>query len=126
MSAATLAEIRTKSAIKDYEEQTGVQVSGNARLEEMFAYLSQIYLVHATLGEMRLQDATERLSHDVRRWHCRPLTLVLLALIGLLSACRGTLPSVLAPVVRLPRGGLQFVARGNRRTHPRVFHSERS
>ncbi len=52
MSAATLAEIRTKSAIKDYEEQTGVQVSGNARLEEMFAYLSQVYLVHATLGDM--------------------------------------------------------------------------
>ncbi len=52
MSAATLAEIRTKSAIKDYEEQTGVQVSGNARLEKMFAYLSQVYLVHATLGDM--------------------------------------------------------------------------
>ena len=52
MSAATLAEIRTKSAIKDYEEQTGVQVSGNARLEEMFVHLSQIYLVHATLGDM--------------------------------------------------------------------------
>ena len=49
MSAATLAEIRTKSAIKDYEEQTGVQVSGNARLEEMFAYLNQIYLANATL-----------------------------------------------------------------------------
>ena len=52
MSAATLAEIRTKSAIKDYEEQTGVQVSGNARLEEMFGYLNQIYVVHATLGDM--------------------------------------------------------------------------
>jgi hypothetical protein len=55
VSAATLAEIRTKSAIKDYEEQTGIQVSGNARLEEMFAHLSQIYLVHATLGEMRFR-----------------------------------------------------------------------
>jgi hypothetical protein len=52
MSAATLAEIRTKSAIKDYEEQTGVQVSGNAKLEEIFGRLYEIYFIHATLGDM--------------------------------------------------------------------------
>lgn len=55
MSAATLAEIRTKSAIKDYEEEMGIQVTGNSRLEEMFAYLHQIYLAHAKLAEMKFR-----------------------------------------------------------------------
>ena len=55
MSAATLAEIRTTSAIKDYEEEMGIQVTGNAKLEEMFGHLHQIYLIHATLADMRFR-----------------------------------------------------------------------
>lgn len=55
MSAATLAEIRTKEAIKEYEEEVGIQVAGNARLEEMFAYLHQVYLAHAKLAEMKFR-----------------------------------------------------------------------
>jgi hypothetical protein len=55
MSATTLAEIRMKAAIHDYEEQTGVQVAGNAKLEEIFGRLHEIYLIHATLGEMKFR-----------------------------------------------------------------------
>jgi hypothetical protein len=55
MSTVTLAEIRTKSAIKHYEEEMGIQVTGNAKLEEMFGYLHKIYLIHATLAEMRFR-----------------------------------------------------------------------
>jgi len=55
MSAATLAESRTKSAIKDYEAETGVPVAGNTKLEQVFGYLHQIYLAHAILGEMKFR-----------------------------------------------------------------------
>jgi hypothetical protein len=55
MSATDRAEIRTKLAIKDYEAETGIAVAGNAKLEEAFWYLSLIYLIHATLSEMRFR-----------------------------------------------------------------------
>jgi hypothetical protein len=52
MSAAVKAEVRTKSAIRSYEEEVGVQVAGSAVLEQVFHQLYLIYLIHATLGEM--------------------------------------------------------------------------
>lgn len=55
MSASTLAEIRTKSAIKCYEEEVGIPVAGNAKLEEIFRRLYEIYFIHATLGDMKFR-----------------------------------------------------------------------
>ena len=55
MSAATLAEIRTKAEIQRYEQEAGVQVSGNAKLEEIFRRLYEIYFIHATLGGMKFR-----------------------------------------------------------------------
>lgn len=55
MSAELEADIRTKSAIRSYEEGMGVPVAGSAVLEEQFECLQKIYLIHATLGDMRFR-----------------------------------------------------------------------
>jgi len=47
------AELRTKSAIKSYEQETGIAVAGSQKLEEVFDYIRRVYLIQATLGEMK-------------------------------------------------------------------------
>jgi len=47
------AELRMKDAIKTYEKETGIAVAGCTFLEEQFEYLRKIYLIQATLGEMK-------------------------------------------------------------------------
>jgi hypothetical protein len=55
MSAELTAELRTKFAIRDYEEEMGVPVAGSAVLEQAFSDLYKICLIHATLGEMKFR-----------------------------------------------------------------------
>jgi hypothetical protein len=53
MNPEDKAMIRTKSAIKSYEEEVGVPVAGTAALEQVFHQIYLVYLIHATLGEMK-------------------------------------------------------------------------
>ena len=55
MSAELKAELRTKEAIKAYEQEMRIPVAGCAVLEEQFECLRMIYLIHATLGEMKFR-----------------------------------------------------------------------
>lgn len=55
MSAEVIAAVWTKNAIKTYEQETGISVAETPVLEEQFEYLRKIYLIHATLGEMKFR-----------------------------------------------------------------------
>lgn len=60
MSADLKAEVWVKAAIGAYEEEVGIPVVGNAVLDEQFEYLRRIYLLRATLGEVKFSKILPR------------------------------------------------------------------
>ena len=73
-----LPEVRTEVAINDYEQEVG-KVAGNVVLEQAFRAVYKVYLVHATLGEMKFS----KILPMRRKWTLRiALTSLYLADLG--------------------------------------------